>query len=108
VISVLLSSDEMNDRVLDQERHLVNYSKRIEVIATEWEIESSHLERVSSLMTRYLTNRSDRGQMGNHEEEYLNILTDISTILQNQAHSIVGSFSQQVIFNFYTQLIFSL
>jgi hypothetical protein len=48
-------------------------------------------------MTSYLTNKADNDeQTHEQEQEHLNLLLNISTILQTQAHSIVGSVSHQV------------
>jgi hypothetical protein len=83
----------MSARVLDQERNIAMYSKRIEAFAFEWNLETSYTENFSESM-RNLVASSSGIVLDEHDS---NLLGDISTTLQSQAHLLVENVSSKVL-----------
>jgi hypothetical protein len=68
------------------------YSKRIEAFASEWNLEISHIENISVSMRNLIVSYS--GVL--LDEHDPNILSDISTTIQSQAHLFGEGISSQV------------
>ena len=79
-------------RVLDQERNISMYSKRIEAFASEWNLEISQITNFSKSMHDLIMSYS--GVL--LDENDSNILTAMSTVIHSQAHLIVEGIASQV------------